>query len=583
MLSRPLALAALALLAATALAGCSGSSASYDPTAAVKETGRTIHLKMSVVDLLNTTVYPGLNANLWAFCAEPVDPDDAASAAAITHFTPLPGDAPTLAPELRGKCSVPGPTITVTQGDRVIVEFSHSHVHPHTIHWHGQYVPNGADGVPGLTQEAVQTGQSITYDFVAKRAGTLWYHCHVDTHLHVMQGLYGVFVVKPQDAKAEPKADAEAVMVLGTLARNVVEAIPGVNPHSHPAGCFLSGKPGCQNPPIDSGAADVFLINGHSYPLTEEQPESWYRVDTGKTLRIRILNAGETAEAIHLHGHDMLVTHQDGVLLPPQARRWVDTIDVAPAQRFDVLVKGDNPGVWALHTHVNAHEANDQQVPGGMHTVLVDGPVEHSGHAFPTELPGGVPYQEPVYIPRDFANATGISLGATAAAPAGLPAAPPATPLTGGVDVQWAFPVELGCAVKSFDLVATLSGPTAASVSGSDLAVRVLAPDGSALYSDHLGRDPADPTAAPATTAHWALNASRIYGDNVFGGLPPPEGTYTFQALGTAAQSHLSLAVHVHYWGSFDEVKAMHRLHKYPLCGKYGNGTDGLETKAPPP
>src|SRR4029077_19942949 len=208
----------------------------------------------------------------------------------------------------------------------------------------GQYVPNDSDGVPGMTQEAVQTGQSITYDFIAKRAGTLWYHCHVDTHLHVMQGLYGMFIVKPQDTANEPKADSEAVMVLGTMARNVVEAIPGVNPHAHPAGCFTSGKPDCQNPPIDSGAANVFLINGHSYPLTEEQEQSWYHVDSGKTLRLRILNAGETVEEVHRHGHDMQVVAIDGNPLPLASRYYVDTVSIGPAERFDVLIEGNNPG-----------------------------------------------------------------------------------------------------------------------------------------------------------------------------------------------------------------------------------------------
>src|SRR5919112_1615255 len=98
-----------------------------------------------------------------------------------------------------------GRTLRVHQGDRIKVEFSHSHFHPHTIHWHGQFVPWESDGAPGVTQDAVESGGAITYDFIASRAGTLWYHCHVDTQLHVMQGLYGMIIVEPQDTEYEPE------------------------------------------------------------------------------------------------------------------------------------------------------------------------------------------------------------------------------------------------------------------------------------------------------------------------------------------------------------------------------------------
>lgn len=147
MISRPL--AATALLAATLLAGCTGGA--YDPYAEVPLTGKTVHLVMKVVDLFDHEVYPGLKANLWAFCVTPFDDSDAYSKAAISYFTPLETDAPHLDERDRATCSVPAPTITVEQGDRVVVEFSHTHFHPHTIHWHGQHVPAEMDGVPGIS------------------------------------------------------------------------------------------------------------------------------------------------------------------------------------------------------------------------------------------------------------------------------------------------------------------------------------------------------------------------------------------------------------------------------------------------
>src|SRR5581483_2779101 len=209
-----------------------------------------------------------------------------------------------------------------------------------TIHWHGQYVPGDncpetgcSDGAQGVTQEAVLTGQSFTYDFIAKRAGTLWYHCHVDPQLHVMEGLYGMMIVDPQDTSHEPKdVGGEYDLVMGTVHRSVVEAIPGLSPHAHGAGCLLSGKPDCTNPPVDV-TADTWLLNGHSYPFTEMQPQTLLKIKQGETLKLRILNAGTTLEELHIHGHDMLVTHKDGVpLLQPY---YVDTLPIGPAERYD--------------------------------------------------------------------------------------------------------------------------------------------------------------------------------------------------------------------------------------------------------
>jgi FtsP/CotA-like multicopper oxidase with cupredoxin domain len=573
MTQRPFALLALALLGATALAGC--SSAAFDPAADVSPTDKTVHLKMKVVDLFDTEVYPGLNANLWAFCVAPFDASDTYSAAAISYYAPLPTDGPKLDAEDRATCSVPGPTITVTQGDRVIVEFSHTHFHAHTIHWHGQYVPADMDGVPGISQQAVGGAggiPSMTYDFIAKRAGTLWYHCHVDTHLHVMQGLYGMFIVKPQSQKWEPKADSEATMVLSTMARNVVEAIPGVNPHAHPAGCFTSGKPDCQNPPIDSGDADVFLINGHSYPLTEHQEQSLYHVDTGKTLRLRILNAGETIEELHLHGHDMQVVAIDGNPLPPASRYYVDTLSIGPAQRFDVLIQGNNPGLWAFHTHVNAHEANDQQVPGGMHTMLIDGPVPADLHPFPVELPGGAPYQARVYIPGDFSNSTAVQLGPASGIPSTVPAGTQA-------DARMAFPIDgpvtaAGqiCAVNRVEVDADVTGTNAATQQLTNLKVDIVAPDGqpaAGFDSNSLTLD------ATHLQAHASVNFTTAQ--------ELQKGTYALHLTGQGAQSLVNLKVHVDYYASWDEIQFMHRLYKIPLCGTYGQGTNGIEVKAPPP
>ena len=98
----------------------------------------------------------------------------------------------------------PGPVIRATAGQLVQVKLVNESVPDGaTLHWHGVDVPNSADGVAGVTQDAVGVGESYTYRFVADQVGTFWYHAHQMSHEQVRAGLLGALVVTP----AEPAAD----------------------------------------------------------------------------------------------------------------------------------------------------------------------------------------------------------------------------------------------------------------------------------------------------------------------------------------------------------------------------------------
>lgn len=93
----------------------------------------------------------------------------------------------------------PGPTITAVQGQLVQVRATNASVADGiALHWHGVDVPNGMDGVAGVTQEAVGVGQTFTYRFVVERAGTFWYHSHQVSNPQVSGGLFGALVVRPR-------------------------------------------------------------------------------------------------------------------------------------------------------------------------------------------------------------------------------------------------------------------------------------------------------------------------------------------------------------------------------------------------
>lgn len=107
-----------------------------------------------------------------------------------------------LQPGLRVKAwsfggTVPGTPVRITQGYRVRVTLQNQLPEPVTIHWHGVRVPNAMDGVPGVTQNAIQPGNSFVYEFEVQDPGTYWYHSHQKSAEQVDKGLYGPLIVDP--------------------------------------------------------------------------------------------------------------------------------------------------------------------------------------------------------------------------------------------------------------------------------------------------------------------------------------------------------------------------------------------------
>lgn len=100
-------------------------------------------------------------------------------------------------------------------GDLVEVRFRNESVSDGaTLHWHGVDVPNGEDGVAGVTQDAVMPGEEFVYRFVLEDAGTYWYHSHQVSHEQVRKGLFGTLVVQPRGGVEQ---DVEAVAVTHTF------------------------------------------------------------------------------------------------------------------------------------------------------------------------------------------------------------------------------------------------------------------------------------------------------------------------------------------------------------------------------
>ncbi len=221
---------------------------------------------------------------------------------------------------------VPGPEIRVREGDRVRLNVRNELPESTAVHLHGLELPNDQDGVPFITQPPIRPGETYTYEFTVPNAGSHMYHSHYNAAKQVALGLLGAFIVEPRDRSKEPKVDVDYTMVL-------------------------------------NDGAHGYTLNGKGFPATEP-----IVCRLGQTVRIRFMNEGMMIHPMHLHGMHMTVIAKDGW---DQPMPWkCDTLNVAPGERWDVIVKANNPGVWAFHCHVLPH-AEGPHGMFGMVTALI--------------------------------------------------------------------------------------------------------------------------------------------------------------------------------------------------------------------
>jgi hypothetical protein len=136
-------------------------------------------------------------------------------------------------------------------------------------------------------------------------------------------------------------------------------------------------KPGYGGVPGD--VADFFTMNAKSFPDTQPM-----RVKQGDVMRIRLIGAGDEVHSIHIHGHVFQIFAKDGHPLP--APIDADTILIGPGERYDLIIKADNPGLWMVHDHVDRHTVNGNKPMGGIMTAIeyaevsTDHPFYHWAH-----------------------------------------------------------------------------------------------------------------------------------------------------------------------------------------------------------
>jgi FtsP/CotA-like multicopper oxidase with cupredoxin domain len=220
---------------------------------------------------------------------------------------------------------VPAPEIHVTDGDKVRLVLTNSLPESTSLHLHGIRVPNAMDGVDPYTQPPIEPGKSFTYEFVAHGPAVGIYHSHHNAQLQVPNGLFGAFTI---DEMPIPQALLEKGYAKVDKSMNMV-----LN---------------------DAGTIGLSL-NGKSFPATEPAT-----LAVGQVMEVNYLNEGLMAHPMHLHQPVGWIIAKDGV--PLDQPMPGDTINIAPGERYTVLYKAEEPGVWAWHCHI----LNHAEGPSGM-------------------------------------------------------------------------------------------------------------------------------------------------------------------------------------------------------------------------
>ncbi len=349
-----------------------------------------IHIRLEVAELNGGSavvpgpvtgyeIAPGIRPGLWVFAPKLIG-------MAVENFE---------SNQARRSLRLPSPALRIEQGDRVRITLENSHYMPHTLHLHGadhgfvDVEGEGNDGVPITSEIPVLPGDARSYELTPRHAGTMFYHCHVQPHVHVMMGLQGLFIieenqpdnwvqtmnigaglVRAPSRSLQAEFDSEYDLHYLDLDKQLGERVQDSNDPR------LITRSMHREYDITDSTTDYFTLNGRSFPYTFR--ESLIVGKPGDRIRLRVVNGGAKGIALHTHGHKFTVTDRDGVRLPESVRSPQDVLWLATSQRADLALELINdgvhaygPGIWPFHDHQYNGVTTDGIGPGGNISAIV--------------------------------------------------------------------------------------------------------------------------------------------------------------------------------------------------------------------
>jgi FtsP/CotA-like multicopper oxidase with cupredoxin domain/plastocyanin len=235
--------------------------------------------------------------------------------------------------------AVPGPQIHVEVGDRVRIVLHNELPMATDLHLHGINIDNAMDGVAPVTQDLVEPGGSFTYEFTADEPAVAMYHAHHHGQLQVPNGMLGTIFVGDTSLPAGQTIGGHTIPAELTVAQELPLVLN------------------------DSGVIG-YSLNGKSFPATAPIAAA-----QGDWILVHYFNEGGQIHPMHLHQFDQVVVAKDG--FPLDHPYLADTVNVAPGERYSVLVHLDEPGTWVWHCHILDHVERDTGMYGMVTAVVV--------------------------------------------------------------------------------------------------------------------------------------------------------------------------------------------------------------------
>ena len=233
----------------------------------------------------------------------------------------------------------PGPLLHVPEAATITVNFTNSIAWPTTIHWHGLRLDNGSDGVPGVTQEPVEPGETFRYEIHFKDPGLYWYHPHHREDVLKDLGLYGNMLVEPSAPDYFGPVDREEFLMVDDFLMTGDDPLPfGLERSTH-----------------------AFMGRFGNLMLTNGEPDYELEATAGEVIRLYLTNVSNTRTfnlSFEREGKDggqspaariKVVGTDIGAF---EREEWVESIVLSPAERYIVHVRFEEPGDYALVNRV---------------------------------------------------------------------------------------------------------------------------------------------------------------------------------------------------------------------------------------